>query len=576
MHALEESNILLFLLQVFLLLAAARGLGLLLARYGQPAITAEILAGVILGPTLLGRFAPALHALLFPPDPTQYIMLESVAWVGILFFLLATGLETDASTAWRQRNNALVVSLSDIVIPMALAFVLALFLPSAYIPEGGGRLVFALFIAAIMTISALPVTARAMQELNIYRTDIGLMIICALTINDIIGWVIFAVILGSASGAGASYPQIAGVLFLTFAFLFLAFTIGRAVTDRVLHWFHRNNFPEPGSSLTFICLWGLLCGAATVWIGIHGLFGFFIAGIVAGESKALSENTRTVISEMVRAVLVPLFFASIGLTIDFFAQADLLLLTFMVVVGIAGRYIGAWVGVALTKSFQSSRGLISVCHVPGGEMQIVVSMIALEFGVISQPVFVAIVFSAVFTSIIVGPWLRRELTRSREMAVMPCFTRQGLVANLAADTRDDVIEELCKLAAKRHGALDADTLTQAVLEREEVMSTALEEGVAVPHARLPEIDQAIVVVGRLASGVDWNAADGKPARLVFLILTPNMDEQLQVLKAIATVMRDETQRERLLTAAHEDAMWRVIQDLFQHDTSVPTSEPARS
>ena len=123
LHMISEQQILIFLLQVLLLLGCARGLGLLFMKFGQPSITAEILVGILFGPTVLGRVAPGLHAALFPAEAMQQAMLQSVAWLGILFFLLDTGLETDFATAWRQRGDGLRISLADLVLPMIIAFV---------------------------------------------------------------------------------------------------------------------------------------------------------------------------------------------------------------------------------------------------------------------------------------------------------------------------------------------------------------------------------------------------------------------------------------------------------------------
>ena len=173
MEHVGESEIFVFLIQLLVLLGLARGLGELFNRFHQPAITAEILVGVLLGPTLLGRVWPGVHGALFPADPAQWNMLDTVAWFGILFFLLKIGIEMDISSAWRQRGDALIISFSDIIVPMVIAFVPCLFLAKWYTGPDGGPLMFALFIATVSTISALPMTARVLQDLRLYRTDLG-------------------------------------------------------------------------------------------------------------------------------------------------------------------------------------------------------------------------------------------------------------------------------------------------------------------------------------------------------------------------------------------------------------------
>lgn len=567
MQYLNESHLFIFIIQILLLLGLSRGLGLIFARYGQPALTAEILVGVLLGPTILGRSFPALHAMLFPDDPTQHAMLESIAWLGILFFLLVSGLDTDLSSAWRQKKDALLISMADLVLPMLIAFVPVLFLPSHYLVHPDQRVIFALFIATILTISALPVTARALQDLNIYKTDVGLLIICALTINDITGWVVFAIILGTTTDQGMSAAEILAVLFATLIFATFFLTIGRKLTHKAIALMHRLKMPEPGSSLSFISCLGLLGGAITLKIGIHALFGFFIAGIMAGDSKALSANTRHVISQMVRAVLVPLFFATIGLKIDFIAGFDLFIVVFLLVIGILGRYVGAWVGVCLTKQSKEHRGLISIAHVPGGEMQIVVGMVALEYGVISETVFVAIVFGGVFSSIILAPWMKWSLNKRRADNVFNFFHKQGLLPVIDAKSRDDAIIQLCHVAAGLTKTVSEDTIVSEVLQRERDMGTALEAGIAVPHARLEGLEAPLVVVGRSQSGLDWNSADGKPAELIFLILTPfgETDDQVKILRAIASAMHNPADRDALRQAEDTEGMWTVLKTIITED-----------
>lgn len=549
-HVISEHQILVFLLQVLLLLGSARGLGLLFRRFGQPSITAEILVGVIFGPTVLGRLFPDLHQAIFPPEAIQQAMLQSVAWLGILFFLLDTGLETDFATAWRQRGDGLRISLSDLVIPMVVAFVPAVLLPDRFLGNPDQRLLFGVFVATIMTISALPITARVLQDLNLYRTDAGLLIICALTINDVAGWLVFAVILGMAGEAIVSPVAIPLILLATFAFSALALTGGRRVTNAVLEQFQRWELPEPGTSLTFICLIGLLGGVITSWIGIHALFGFFIAGIMAGEARALSEQTRQVMSQMVRAILVPLFFATIGLKLDFAANFHLGLVLLLLAVGIGGRFVGAWVGCAWARQPRRNWTLISACHTPGGEMQIVIGMLAIEYDVISDPVYVAVIFGAVVSSMVLGPWVRWSMRGFRQRSVLDCLPAESVVLTIAADNREAALRELCLSAARQASYLDPDTLYQAVSARESAMGTALGNAIAVPHARLEGLERPIVISARSTQGIDWNAPDGLPARLIFLILTPlnDHDQQIRIVGAIAAALNAPEQRRTMLEA----------------------------
>src|SRR3989338_9831037 len=196
MQYLSEQDLFIFLIQLFLLLGLARLLGELFRLCKQPTITAEILAGILLGPTIFGRIFPSLHVSVFPPEGIQQYMLETVAWLGLLFFLLEAGLKMDFSTAWRHRGKALTIALTDIIVPMTLAFTFCYFLPARYLVNPEQRLIFSLFMATVMTISAMPITIRTLNDLNVAKTDIGFLIMSALSVNEIIGWMVFTLILG--------------------------------------------------------------------------------------------------------------------------------------------------------------------------------------------------------------------------------------------------------------------------------------------------------------------------------------------------------------------------------------------
>lgn len=568
MEYIDESQIFVFLIQLLVLLGLARGMGELFNRWHQPAITAEILVGVLLGPTILGRVWPALHGMLFPAVAAQWNMLETVAWFGILFFLLKIGIEMDFTSAWRQRGDALIISLTDVAVPMLIAFVPCLFLAERYMGESGRPIMFSLFIATVSTISALPMTARVLQDLRLYRTDLGFLIMCALSMNDIIGWVIFTLILGFMAQAGMAWTTAAMILISTVVFTVACLTAGRGLCNRAMNWMQRKHLPEPGSSLTFVCLIGFLCGAITLKIGIHALFGFFLAGMMVGECSALSEKTRNVISQMVHAIFIPLFFATIGLKVDFFASFDVFLAAFIFLIGLGGRFVGAWLGTKLTGQSRANRLLISIAHTPGGEMQIVVGMLAMEYGLISEPVFVAIVFGAIASSVTLGPWMKYALRTRREVRIEEFFLRRGVLAALDAKDRDKAIAELCECAVQQEASLNQEELVAAVLKRERQMGTALGEGLAVPHARIPGLAKPLIAFGRSASGIDWNASDGIPAHFIYLVLTPadDPDVQVHILRNIAITMNNESLRKSLQTPQTPQDLWDALHNALMKRT----------
>jgi len=248
---------------------------------------------------------------------------------------------------------------------------------------------------------------------------------------------------------------------------------------------------------------------------------------------------------------VPLFFASIGLKIDFLKKLDLPLTALMLGIGIAGRFAGAWAGVSLTSHPKTNRHLISAAHTPGGEMQIVIGILAMEYAVITPPVFVSIIVSAVLSSVLVGPWMKIALRRGREFRPAASLNPSNILPSLTATHRDEAIRTLCERAG---AGLDPQEVAAAVLKREELMGTALGYGVAVPHARMEEIATPRLAFARAPAGIEWNAPDGLSVRFIFLLLTPAGEDnsQLHLLRAIAKTMNCSENRDLLLTASDNE------------------------
>ncbi|MDD5634305.1 MAG: cation:proton antiporter [Candidatus Omnitrophica bacterium] len=563
MNYLNEQNILIFLIQIFLLLGMARLFGELFRRFKQPSLTGEILVGIILGPTIFGRFSPDFYQIIFPKDIIQQNMLETIAWVGILFFLLEIGLEFNFASAWKQRQDAFVIAITDVIVPMTISFAAAMFLPDRYLIDPSHRIAFALFMATVMTISAMPVAARILHDLKVIKTDMGFLIISALSINDIIGWLMFTLVLGFFTQAGVN---IAGILILvgvTFAFTIFCLSAGRMFVNLAISKMKSAQTSQPANSLTFICLLGLLCGAISQKIGINSLFGFFIAGVMAGGARALSERTRQVISQMVFAIFVPIFFASIGLKMDFLKNFDLFIALFITVISISAKFFGAWLGVSLTKVPKTNRLPIAIAHTPGGTMEIVVGLLALEYGLISETIVVGIVLGAVISAIVVGPWLSYSIKKRKEISVLEFFAENAVVVDIKAAKRDEAIMELCEVASAQDEMPVAEILSRAVLQRENAMGTAIEEGIAVPHARLTTIKRPVIAFGRSIAGIEWNSPDGKATQFVFLILTPyEEDVQVQILGHIAKVFSDEKVRQDILQAKGSHELWSILERSF--------------
>lgn len=536
-------------------------MGELFRIWKQPALTGEILTGIILGPTLFGRFFPGLYQRIFPVDLIQLNMLETVGWLGLLFFLLEVGLEVDFSSAWRQRGDALKIAVTDIVVPFAICFIPWLFVPDSYLVDPGQRYVFALFMATAMTISAMAISARALKDLGVLKTDLGFLIMSALSVNDMIGWLIFTLVISLFVSSSPDISKILMIFITTIGFVVFCLSLGRNFASKVITKIRAKHMSEPAASLTFICLVGLACGAITQKLGINALFGFFVAGVMVGGAKSLSERTRQVISQMVYAIFVPIFFAGIGLRLDFFKNFNIFLVVIVTVIGLLARFGGAWLGVNFTTQSKANRLSIAIAHTPGGPMQIVLGILALQAHLITEPVFVAIICGAVISSIILGPWLSHSIKNRKEISILEFFSKTAIILGLKAKERDIAIRELCDLAAEHENLPSGEAIYHAVHQREEDLGTAMEKGVAVPHARIAFIKKPLVVVGYSPSGIDWNAPDDKLTQFIFLILTPQEDDESQIhlLASIAKMMIKDENQKAISQCKDREEMWQILQ-----------------
>lgn len=560
MKFLTEHNLLIFLLQFAILLGVSKLAGLLFERFKQSTITGEVLVGLLLGPALFGRYLPQYQSLLFPRDQLQISMLETIAWFGNFYLLLETGLDVNFGSIWKQRGQALTIALSDLIVPILLAFVpVYLLIGDAWLVDPSRRTIFSLFIGTIMTISALTVAIRVMQDLNILKSDTGFLIVSALTINDLIGWVVFTIILGVFSKAQVNLPVVLRLIVLTIGFTVLSLTLLRKAVDKAMTFIHERYGADTGLKTTFVFLTGMLFGAATLKIGIHSLFGFFIAGIVLGEAKHFSQNDRHVMNRLVHSVFVPVFFANIGLHLDLAKSFDWRLVLFFSLLGIAARYIGAYLGAKLARQDKSDLETIAICHTAGGEMHIVVAILALSSGLITQQIFVGIVAASIISTIVFGPWLAGALKRKRRVLLNVVLGKEAVLLDTGYSSRDELFADLSGRIAARVRLPAKQVLAELQL-REEQMATSGGRGFAFPHARLDGIKHPLIWVVRNKYGLEWDSPDAKPVRWIFFIITPqsNPGSQLRILQALSLTLRDPEQLRGLEETRESGAVWQAI------------------
>jgi Kef-type K+ transport system membrane component KefB/mannitol/fructose-specific phosphotransferase system IIA component (Ntr-type) len=552
MDRLSSSDIMALLLGLGTLLATARFLGEWAQRWNQPAVLGEMLAGILLGPTVLGSVAPRLMQSLFPEQGGAALALDGFSTLAIILFLLVAGIEVDLSTMWRQGKAAAAIGIAGTVFPFALGYSSAMLLPGVLGHSGNSDpQIFALFFATALSISALPVIAKTLMDLALYRSDLGMVVIGAAVFNDLVGAMIFAVILGMMGATGAAHgSSIAGTIWLTVGFTIGILTIGRWLINRTLPYLQAHT-SWPGGVLAFALSLAIFGAAFTEWVGVHAIFGAFLVGVAIGDSPHLRERTRTIISDFVSFIFAPVFFASIGLRVNFVQAFDLPLVLLVLGVACVGKIVSCglaarWSGMNVREAWAVGFGMNA-----RGAIEIIFGLLALKFRLIDDRMFVALVVMALVTSIMSGPAMSWLLRLKRPRHLSDYLQPRTFVPALTATTREEAIRGLASAAAAGT-RLEPEAVQEAVLLREQLMSTGMGNGLAIPHARVDSLTSPVLALGISRDGIDFDAPDGEPAHLVFLILTPVQDNsaQIEILADLARVFKNPEARRRALQVSN--------------------------
>src|SRR5580698_1415161 len=404
MPHLAPHDIMHIFIALAVLLGAAKLAGELMQKLDQPSVLGEIMAGILLGPTLLGHFRPDLYAFIFPATGNVPIALETVTTLGVVFFLLIAGLEIDLRSIFRQGKSALLVSFFGVIIPFAFGFGAAGLFPRFLgAAPGADRLIFALFVGTALSISALPVIAKILMDLNLLRSEMGTVVMSSAMFDDLVGWILFSMILGMMNGGGTS--------------------------------------------------WGV----------------------------GLAMNAR-------------------------------------------------------------------------GAMEMILGLLALQLGLIRETMFVALVIMALFTSLVSAPAIKFLIGRRRTITLKDTVNAKLFFPALKSQTKQQVLQEMCVAAADAVGN-SPERFLRLVQERERVTTSGWENGLAVPHARVNGLLEPLVVVGRVAQGIDFDARDGKLARLIILILTGDNQSQHDLLLAAGELF---SRKEAVEQALHAETFVELM------------------
>lgn len=412
MKPLAGHAVFLLLLQLALLIAVTRLGAEIARRLGLPAVVGELGGGIALGPTGFGHWAPGAFASVFPANIEQRHLLDAFGSVGMVLLLLITGLATDVRLLRNLGRAALIASLMGMVLPFGLGFALGYLLPDSYLVAGENRMLFSVFMATAMSISAMPVIAKILVDLDLTKRNIGLVILSAGVVDDTVGWLVLSLIAGVATRGAVHVPglglTVAALLGFVAAAVFVFYPAVRAAM-RVAG----ERFQTPDSDLVLIVVVTFLCAAATEWIGVHPVFGAFVAGVALHQVPRLSRKTVAHLEAVTFGLLAPVFLGIVGLEVNLWELGNPYVLGLVILVACVGKLIGCSVGASWGGLRFWEAASIAVAMNARGAMGIVAATIGLSLGILTSQMFSIIVLTAVVTSFMAPLGLRLTLPRVR-------------------------------------------------------------------------------------------------------------------------------------------------------------------
>ncbi len=394
-----------FIAQVVLILVASRLVGLGTRWMRQPMVIAEIIAGILLGPSLLGWLLPDVSTALF--EASSLSILKMVSQLGLILFMFVIGLDLDLKLLRGRGHASVAISHTSIVLPFVLGIMLAIYLHPRYSDASVPFLAFALFLGAAMSITAFPVLARILSERRLLRTRVGSITIACAAVNDVTAWCIlaFVVAVARATGIGAAvYTTLIALSYIAVMIWLVRPVIGRVAARLVSREGMSQNLVSAVLVTLFASSW------ITELIGIHALFGAFLFGAILPREQGFARALLEKLEDLVLVAFLPLFFAYSGLRtqIGLLDSTETWLVCGLIIaVACTGKFGGSVIAARLTGLSWRESGALGVLMNTRGLMELIVLNIGLDLGVISPLLFSMMVLMALFTTFITTPLLQR-------------------------------------------------------------------------------------------------------------------------------------------------------------------------
>ena len=391
------------LAQIVTIILAARLFGWISNKIGQPSVIGEMIAGIVLGPSLLGMYFPEISASLFPVESLGNI--QFLSQIGLILFMYTIGMELDLRILKNKAHDAVVISHASIILPFALGMGLAYFIYREFAPVGAPFLSFGLFIGIAMSITAFPVLARIVQERGIHKTKLGTVVITCAAADDITAWCILAVVIAIVKAG--DFGSALFVIGLAVLYVLFMIKIVRPFLFRISTIYPtKSTLTRPIIAIFFLVL--ILSSYATEVIGIHALFGAFMAGAIMPENMKFRNVFIEKVEDVAVVVLLPLFFVYTGLRTEIGLLNDPYLWKItglIILVAVVGKFVGSAIAAKFVGQSWRNSAIIGALMNTRGLMELIVLNIGYDLGVLDAQIFAMMVIMALLTTFMTGPIL---------------------------------------------------------------------------------------------------------------------------------------------------------------------------
>lgn len=393
----------LLLVQIITIILVARLFGWICKKIGQPSVIGEMIAGIVLGPSLVGTLFPEYSAMLFPAASLGN--LQFLSQIGLILFMYVVGMELDLSVLKNKAKDAVIISHASIIIPFTLGLGLAYLIYEQFAPAGVAFSSFGLFLGIAMSITAFPVLARIVQERGLHRTRIGALVITCAAADDVTAWCILAAVIAIVKAG--SFVSSLYIIGLSIAYVFVMLLVVKPFLKRIGELFsHRENITKPVVAIFFLTL--LISAYTTEIIGIHALFGAFMAGAIMPENMRFRSIFIEKVEDVSQVMLLPLFFVFTGLRTQIGLLDDPYLWKvcgLIIAVAVAGKFLGSTITARFVGQNWRDSFTIGALMNTRGLMELIVLNIGYDLGVLSTEIFSMMVIMALATTFMTGPAL---------------------------------------------------------------------------------------------------------------------------------------------------------------------------